>query len=189
MANKRIRFGVTNGCYDLISSETADGKITYAKQVTDIKGLKSVSAAVNGEELTEEADNGSWYEGASNNGYDLTLTFEDSESADTFLSSAYGRTKDKNGVEFENTGDEPVGFAFGALFPFKGGTATGRKIWFLNCVAMRHDINGEVKTIGTNEVTVKCRPNAAGDVKTSCLSIDTGYGTFLSAVYDEKVTE
>lgn len=190
--NKRIRFGVKNVHAAFMTSES-DAKPVYDDPIS-IPGAKSFSAEANSENFTENADDIDWYTEDVNNGYNITLDFEDTAEADAFLAEALGQDKDEDtGMVTESSSDEAKTFALMGEFTLKGGQPTeakGKRFCFYNCKASRPTISGETKagttiTAATNSVSITSLPREYdGRVKSTAVSTDSCYSTWFDAVPD-----
>lgn len=184
----RIRYGIKNTHYALVTKDD-DGKLTYDKPVA-ILGTKSMSLDAQGEDVTEYADDGIWFQNTTNNGYSGTLEFEDTESADTFLTAVCGWTKDETtGVVTEKSSDTPVEFALLTQFTLDGEAsgATGKRVKFYRVKASRPSVSGSTKessiTVATNSINITCLPRLSDDVvKATATSKDSAYESWFSAV-------
>lgn len=182
----RIRYGIKNVHYAIATAGTG-GALTYATPVA-LPGAKSMSLAPQGESFDEYADNVNWFHEDTNNGYSGDLVFEDTADADTFLVAVLGQTKDSTtGVVTEKVSDEPKEFALLGQFELAGDTETGKRWCFVRCTASRPTAEGQTKegsiTVNTNAVTITALPRISDDaVKKSCVSTDSAYSTWFSAV-------
>lgn len=191
--NKRIRFGTKNVHVAFFSDED-----TYDTP-KPVPGTKSFAAEANGETFTEYADDIEWYTEDVNNGYNITLEFEDTAEADAFLAEALGQKKDETtGMVIESSGDEAKSFALLGEFTLRGGNASeakGKRYCFYNCKASRPAINGETKqgttiTAATNSVTITALPRTSdGQVKATAVSTDPGYSTWFTKVPEKGAQE
>jgi phi13 family phage major tail protein len=190
----RVRFGLKNGYYAPATS-TEDGVMTYETPV-QIKGVKAISLSAKGGSTDEYADDGTWFHDDSNNGYDGDLEFEDTVSADEFLETVLGMTKDKNGAVIEKASDEHKEFAFLGQFTLAGGKENGKRFVMYRCLASRPNVEGESREesikVKTNKVKITCMPRVNDNaVKASAVSTDSCYAAWFSKVYetDASVTE
>lgn len=197
--NKRIRFGTKNVHVAFFSSdEEAGGTVTYETPEA-VPGAKSFAAEANGENFTEYADDIEWFSEDINNGYNITLEFEDTAEADAFLAEALGHQKDETtGMIIENANDVAKSFALLGEFTLKGGKSTdakGKRYCFYNCKASRPAIKGETKqgttiTAATNSVTITALPRESdGQVKGTAVSTDPGYSTWFTKVPEKGPQE
>ena len=183
----RIRYGFSN-LYYAVATEGAGGALTYAAPVK-IPGAKSMTMTAAGQQFTESADNGAWYNGSTNDGYTGSITFEDTAAADTFLETVLGRTKATNGLVVESADDVAKEFAIMGQFELRGGTEVGKRAVFYRVTASRPDVGGETKEVGsapniaTNVVNLTALPRINDNkVQASAVSTDTIYANFFSAV-------
>lgn len=182
----RIRYGIKNAYY-AVATDDGTGALTYATPVT-IPGAKSISLDAQGEGVDEFADNVTWWHGDTNNGYSGSIEFEDTASYDTFIQTVMGQTKDSTtGVVTEKTSDEPKEFALGFQFELNGSTDTGKRVWLLRVKASRPSISGQTKessiAVATNTINITALPRISDDaVKKSCVSSDSAYSSWFSAV-------
>lgn len=182
----RIRYGIKNAHY-AVATDDGNGALTYDTPVA-IPGAKSISLDAEGEAVDEYADNVKWWHTDTNNGYTGTLEFEDTAAADTFLQTVLGQTKDStSGIVTEKSSDTPLEFALGFQFELAGATETGKRAWLVRCTASRPSMVGETKeasiAVQTNTVNITAMPRISDDVvKHTCVSSDSAYATFFSAV-------
>lgn len=190
--NKRIRFGIKNAHAAFLNTDAeAGGKPSYKTPVA-IPGAKSFSAEPTSENFVEYADDIEWTSEDINNGYSITLEFEDTAEADEFLTEALGQTKDgTSGMVSENANDVAKTFALLGEFTLKSGKTTdakGKRFCFYNCKASRPTISGETKqgttlTVATNSVTITALPRESdGEVKATSVSTDAGYENWFKSV-------
>ena len=183
----RVRYGLRNLVYAIVT-EDSTGKLTFG-DVSKIPGAKEMNFSPEGDETTEYADDGVWYDENANNGYSGTLSFEDTAEADAFLTETQGHTKDKNGAVVEKSTDTQKLFAVGGQMTLAGGKETGKRVWFYRCKASRPSVAGKTKEkspeVQSNSLTVKAMPRLdTDDVKATCVSTDACYSTFFDKVYE-----
>ncbi len=184
----RIRYGIKNTHYAVVKTDN-DGKLTYNTPVA-ILGSKSISLEAQGEEVTEYADDVTWFTETTNNGYSGSLEFEDTASADEFLIAVCGWTKDETtGEVVEKSTDEPKEFALLTQFSLAGEAdgAKGKRVKFFRCKASRPSVAGNTKessiTVATNSVNITALPRLSDDkVKSTCVSSDSCYDTWFDSV-------
>ena len=195
--NKRIRFGVKNVHVAFMTSG-AGSRETYDTP-DGVPGAKSFSAEPNSETFTENADDIDWYTEDVNNGYNITLDFEDTSEADAFMAEALGQEKDETtGMVIESSSDEAKSFALLGEFTLRGGETTeakGKRFCFYNCKLSRPTISGETKagttiTAATNSVNITSLPRESdGQVKATAVSTDPGYSTWFTKVPEKGAQE
>lgn len=193
MARGRVRFGVKNVYYALITDD-GTGKITYSTPVA-IPGAKHLTLEPQGDDTEEYADDTEWYSDTTNSGYKLTLEMEDTAEADTFEQAVLGQSKDeKSGVVTEKTTDEQKEFALMWQFGLAGDGTTGKRGLLYRCKVSRPKLEGQTnegsKKIATKEFEGKALGRLSDDkVKSSALSSDSAYADWFKKVYDDTVTQ
>lgn len=184
----RIRYGIKN-VYYAVATTGNDETLSYATPVA-IPGAKSISLDAQGESVDEYADNVTWWHGDVNSGYTGTLEFEDTAASELFINTVLGHATDNTtGVVTEKSSDQQKEFALGFEFTLDGGTETGKRIWMLRCKISRPQISGSTKEANvaaqTQTVNLTCMARAVDEkVKTSCVSTDSAYTNWFSAVED-----
>lgn len=184
----RVRYGFKN-LYYATATDDGSGTLTYATPVK-IDGAKSMSMSGAGDSTDEYAEDGLWFHLDGNNGYSGTIEFEDTASADTFIETVTGQTKDSAEVVIEKASDKPVEFALAGQFTLAGGEEVGKRVWFYRCTASRPNVEGSTKeasvSVATNTVNITAMPRIADDrVKATANSASSEYANWFTKVYEE----
>lgn len=110
------------------------------------------------------ADGVPYYAQSGATGYegDLEMALID----DAFRKAIYGETEDTDHNLWENVDDESKGFALGFVID---GDTESTYFWYQNVTATKPGVeantNEDTKTIGTDKITVNCKPNADGYIR------------------------
>ena len=186
MANK-IKYGLRNVYYSKITY--AGNTASYATPVA-IPGGVNLSMDAQGELSPFYADDGVYWQGASNNGYSGTL--EVALLPDSFRTDILGEKTDTNSVGFEYADTGTTEFAL--LFEFQG-DANAVRHSFLRCVATRPAVNGATKeasiTPQTETLNISAMPRLSDNcVKGRCdkTTSPTQYSTLFTTVYEPVIT-
>ena len=116
MAENKVRFGLKNVHYAVLTESTDGTTNTYATPVA-VPGAVSLTMDSNGTDGTFYADNVAYYKTFANNGY--TGELEMARITDDMLKDVWGMTQDQtSGVIYEKTGVQPKPFAL--LFQIDG---------------------------------------------------------------------
>lgn len=116
MAENKVRFGLKNVHYAVLTESTDGTTNTYATPVA-VPGAVSLTMDSNGTDGTFYADNVAYYKTFANNGY--TGELEMARITDAMLKDVWGMTQDQtSGVIYEKTGVQPQPFAL--LFQIEG---------------------------------------------------------------------
>lgn len=187
----KVEYGFRNVWYAPVSSETASA-ITYGTPKSFLAqgcGGISISLAPTGEETDFYADDISWFNEITNNGYDGDLTMT-KISAD-FKKDILGMTEDVNGALFENADVVPIKFALG--FEVQGNEKPTRT-WYYYCSVARpnedHATKEATTTPAEKTLTLKARPRPTDkEVKasmTKSATNETAFNSFFDAVYEKQ---
>ena len=134
MANK-IKYGLRNVYYSKITY--AGNTASYATPVA-IPGGVNLSMDAQGELSPFYADDGVYWQGASNNGY--SGTFESALIPEDFKVDILGEIVAGNGIQVEDADAEPASFAL--LFQFEGDAHATRHVLY-NCKCTRPSVGSE----------------------------------------------
>ena len=180
MANK-IKYGLKNVYYAVINpADEVGGKDTYGTPVA-LKGAVSISFDQQGETNKFYADDMTYFQSASNNGYEGTL--EMAYISDAFRKDVLNEKQDDNGmlVEIAENATNP----FALMFEFSGDDKKTRHILY-NCTAQRPSIASQTKEESidpqTETLNISAIANNSGYVKASALEGSAKYSTFFTTV-------
>lgn len=116
MAENKVRFGLKNVYYAILTDGTDSTNNTWATPVA-VKGAVNLTLDSNSSDGTFYADNISYYKTFANNGY--TGTLEMARINDSMLKDVWGMTLDNTSkVLYEATGVNPKAFAL--MFQIEG---------------------------------------------------------------------
>lgn len=180
MPNK-VKYGLKNTHYAVIT-ETGDG-ITYGKP-KKIPGAVNLVLNASGDATQFYADDTTYYEDYTNNGYEGTL--ELALIPDEFKVDVLGFIKDANGAVIENADAKTKKFAL--MYEFDGDINKVRHVNYY-VSASRPSIEGSTKTNTkepkTETLNITARP-APGtyNVHAKLDQGKTGYDTFFDNVYE-----
>lgn len=180
MPNK-VKFGLRNAHYAVITE--TEGVITYGTPKA-MPGSVNLVLNASGDNVTFHADDTTYYEESTNNGYEGTL--EQALVSDEFKVDVLGYTLDANGALIENADAKTKKFAL--LYEFDGDANKVRHVNYY-VSASRPSIEGSTKTQTkepkTETLNVTARP-APGNMNVHAkLEQDkTGYDTFFESVYE-----
>lgn len=188
---KKIEYGFRNVYYSVIT-EGVGGSISYGTPKSFLAqgaGGISVNLAPSGDQVDFYADDVSWYNQATNNGYDGDLVM--TKVSDEFKKDVLGMIEDVNGALIEKADAIFKGFALG--FEVQGNDAPTRT-WYYNCTVARpseeHNTKDATITPAEKTLTLSVRPRATDNkVKVSMTknsTNETAYNGFFSAVYEEQ---
>lgn len=162
---------------------------TYATPIP-FPGAKSISLDAQGEINKFYADGITYWQAASNNGYegDLEMALFTDEIRKAILSEV----EDANKVLFEDASTKSVPFAL--LFEIDG-DAKATRFCFYNCTMTRPSTASETteESIepGTESATISCAPDDNGIIRaktTADTDADT-YNGWFAGVYEKSATE
>lgn len=182
MANtNKIKYGLKNAHYAVVTE--TNGVITYGTPVK-MPGSVNLSLSASGDAVQFYADDGTFYEDYTNNGYEGSL--ELALIPDSFKTDVLGFTLDANGAIIENADAKAKKFAL--MYEFDGDAHKVRHV-DLYCSASRPNIEGSTKTntkepkTETLNITARPRPDTY-DVHAKLNQGKTGYDTFFESVYE-----
>ena len=179
MANK-VKFGLAKTNYSVVTN--TNSVITYSVPKPILGAVSLVQNPV-GEAVTFYADDTTYYEENTNNGYDGTL--EMALIPDEFRVDVFGDELDTNGALIENSTARPKKIAL--MFEFDGDVNKTRHVNY-NVTVARPSIESSTKTntreVKTETMAISVRPAADTlDVKAKLEQGKTGYETFFTSVY------
>lgn len=182
----KVKFGLKNVHYAIITEDVLSNKVTYGKPER-IPGAVNLVQNSTGDPVTFYADDIEYFSEDTNNGYDGTL--EMALIPDSFRQKVFGDYIDANGVLIENGEAKTKKIAL--LYEFSGDAARTRHINY-NVRVSRPNMDGSTRT-GTKEpktetVNISVRP--AIDTKDIKAKIDQGmalYDKFFDSVYAKKL--
>lgn len=181
----KVKFGLKNVYYAVITAEAENGAPTYGTPV-HIPGAVNLSLDAEGDQNAFRADNIDYYVTNSNNGYSGSL--EMALLPDHFRAAVLGEKVDTNGLIYEDKDAAAVGFAL--MFQFEGDQKATRHVMY-KCIASRPSVASETTdtTIEpvTEEMDLTCSAVYASAVdawvpKARCKEGDSNYATFFDAV-------
>ncbi len=178
----KILYGISKAYYAVAT--VSGSTVTYATPVA-LPGAVNLSIDAEGELTPFYADNITYWEGASNNGYSCEL--ELAMIPESFYTDCLGFTKDTNGVLIEDATVQPKEFAF--LFQVET-DGDAKRVLYYNCKATRpsseHGTVEDTVEPGTETISLNARPRTTdAKVKASCDdSTATGYSTWFTTVYE-----
>lgn len=179
MANK-IKFGLRNVYYAMITISEVDGSYTYATPKR-LPGAVSLSLEQQGELYRFYADDSTYWQTAVNNGYEGDL--EVAMITDEFRKDVLAETEDTNGMLVEH--QDAITKPFALLFEFQGDENATRHVLY-NCAATRPAINGSTKEESiepqTETLNLSAVGNDSGYVRGKAPYGSANYSTFFEAV-------
>lgn len=181
MANK-IKYGLRQVHYAKVTSVSTAGVLTYATPVA-IPGAVNLSLSPEGESNPFYADDITYFQSASNNGYSGTL--EVALLPDSFKTDILGDIVSTSGIMVEHASVQPAEFAL--LFEFQGDDKATRHALF-RCTCTRPDVASQTKEASITPVTETLNITAMPRmndyvVKGSCpQTASTAYNAWFSAV-------
>lgn len=179
MANK-IKYGLKNAYYSVITVDSETGEFTYGTPVA-LKGAVSISLEQQGDINKFYADDMVYWQTAVNNGYEGDL--EIALIPDSFYKDVLGMTEDNNDMLVEH--NDQIGKQFALLFEFTHDDKATRHV-FYNCTATRPSVASQTKqeTIEpqTETITISAVPNDNGYVKASAAYGTDNYSTWFTTV-------
>lgn len=182
MANK-VKFGLSQ-CYYAVATDDGTGTLTYATPVA-LKGAVNLSLDAQGESNPFYADNITYFQSQSNNGYSGTL--ELALIPDAFRTDVLGEVADDNGVITESADAKTIEFAL--LFQFDGDENNTRHCMY-RCTASRASVAGQTNeasiTPQTETLNITAMPRISDKlVKSKCSETQaTQYADWYSTVYE-----
>ncbi|BBN99158.1 major tail protein [Sporolactobacillus terrae] len=188
MPKNKVRYGLSNVYFAIIDEE--NGVLTYR---TPIKwpGAVNLSLEAQGDPVNFYADNGTYFNEPTNNGYDGTL--EMALIPDEFRKEVLAESV-ANGVQFED-GNAKGYKKFALLFQFEGDQKAIRHVIYY-CSASRPTEEGatveDAKEVQTTELEFQARKRPDnGLVKARCTddAPDEVYDNWYQSVYDDTVDQ
>lgn len=177
MASSKVKYGLSSVYYAVKQANTS---APYASPVA-LPGAVSLSLEAQGETSRFYADNGVYWQAASNNGYEGDL--EMAKFPEAFLTDVFGDVKGNNGVVAEYDNVEPTEFAL--LFEFSGDDDHTRYA-FYNCIASRPEVASETTNDtlepGTESITITAVGGSDHIVKGFCEEGASAYSGWFTAV-------
>lgn len=181
----KVKFGLKNVYYAPITAEATTGAPTYGTPVA-IPGAVNLSLDAEGDQNIFRADNIDYYVTNSNNGYSGSL--EMALLPDHFRAAVLGEATDANGMIYEDSNAQPVGFAL--MFQFEGDQKATRHVMY-KCIATRPSVASETTDTTIEPVTetvdLTCSSVYASAVdkwvpKARCEEGTTNYDDFFDSV-------
>lgn len=176
----KIKYGLKNVYYSVI--QNAAGVISFGTPVA-LLGAVNLSTSPKGNKSEFYADDGPFFVGESNLGYEGNL--EIALLSDAFKKDVLNYAEDANGILFEDADVQAEKIAL--MFEFQGDALATRHV-FYNVSVSRPSIESEAKgeeiTPQTDSFDITASPaEDTGYVKAKAKLGDTGYSTWNSAVY------
>ena len=170
----KVTYGLSNAHVWPITSTSDDGVPTYGT-IINLPGATELSLDAEGSSDPFYADDTTYYQGVSNNGYSGSITLAD--LPEDFLVNVLGEKIDKNGARFEDASVTPKEFAI--AFEFKGDQKKRRHV-FYRCTATRPSVGSSTKEDkiepNTQELEFTAIPRLDNSyVKSSCEEGATAY--------------
>lgn len=190
MANK-VKYGLKNVHY-AVGTPANNGSFTYETPVR-IPGAVNLSFEAQGETSPFYADDGTYFVGNSNSGYQGDL--EVAKFPVSFRKDVLGEAEDGNGVVYEDANAPVVHFAL--LFEFDGDESATRYV-MPNCTATRPSVASTTKTettevqTETSTISAKAAYIPAIDKyvpKAYAEKTQTPYATWYETVYQPIASE
>ena len=182
MTEAKVKYGIKNVHYALLTE--TDGVVTYGKPVR-FPGARAISLQAQGDEVKWPADDVTYFQTFSNNGYSGSLTM--ARIIDSFREDVMNEKTDTSGVTSEYS--DKLGKPFALLFEFEGDIKHTRHVLY-NCTCSRPDIAG--KTIGGDNpiepeeevLNITAAPRVDNSiVKASTATGSAAYDTWFDDVY------
>lgn len=184
----KIKYGLRNVHYALITEDQATGSITYGAPKR-LPGGVSLNLEPAGETVDFYADDSSYYSEATNNGYDGEL--ELANLTDEFRIDVLGDIYE-NGVMYENA--DQVTKPFALLFEFQGDIKAKRHVLYF-CKASRPTVAGQTKGETTEPQTSTLNFTARPRPDTKYVKADTTpeidpvlYDSWYTQVHEKGAT-
>lgn len=186
---KKVEYGFRNVYYSVITE--SGSTITYGTPKSFLEqgcGGISIALAPAGEDNEMYADDVSWFNEVTNNGYDGDLVLT-KVSAD-FKKDVLGMVEDTNGALIENADAVTQKFALG--FEVQGNDNPTRT-WYKYCTVARPNEDHQTKEASTTpaqkSLTLKARPRPTDKQVKISMTLSstntTAYNGFFSAVYEQ----
>jgi len=179
-SGNKVKFGLRNVHYSKITEN--NGVVSYATPIP-VPGAVNLVQNASGDPVVFHADDMSYFEENTNNGYEGTL--EMALIPDQFRVDIFGEEFDSNGALIENADAKMSKFAL--MFEFDGDAKKTRHVMYY-VTASRPNVEGSTKTTTkepkTETMNITSRPAPdTRDVKAKLHQDQTGYDTFYTAVY------
>jgi phi13 family phage major tail protein len=176
----KVKYGLKNTHYAVIT--ITDDVVSYGTPKA-VPGSVSLTQNAAGDPVTFYADDGTYFEEDTNNGYDGTL--EMALIPDTFRVDVFSDYLDANGALIENANAVPKKIAL--IYEFTGDINKIRHVNY-NVRVSRPNIDGSTQTSSkepkTESMSIAVRPATdTGNVKAKIEQDKTGYDTFFTTVY------
>lgn len=170
MSNNKVKFNIHDVHYATITQSGTT--VTFGTPVK-IEGAKAISLEPNNDaNEIYYADGLEYYVQSSATGYEGDL--EMALIPDSFRAAIYGETEDTAHDLWENINAEAKKFALGFVID---GDQQNTYYWFQNCSATKPAVdsatNEASKTVGTEKITIKCSPDANGNIRVKSTSSST----------------
>lgn len=183
----KIKYGLKNVHYAVITEDPLTGAYTYATPVR-IRGGVSITLTPVGEKVEFFADDISYFNEETNNGYDGEL--EIANIPDQFRIDVLG-DEFENGVMFERASQK--GKKFALLYEFDGDVKAKRHVLY-SCTAARPTSSGSTKTSTkepqTSTLNFGSRPRPSDElVKADTAGLEQAlYDAWYESVYEKGTT-
>lgn len=187
----KIKYGVSN-VHIAVANDDGNGTLTYETPIR-LPGAVSLNMDAEGDTNDEYADNVTWYNEDTNNGYSGTLELE--TLPEEFEEKVFGRKKGTKGGLLETDKDQIKEVALLWQFEIGGDSAVNGKRGVLYRVKFsRNSDSGATKekTIKTDHVQLKFKamPRISdGHVKFSAVSKDEVYKKWFEKVQEHNAAE
>lgn len=186
---RKIEYGFRNVWYAVVDETNG---LTYGTPKSFLEqgcGGISVNLAPSGDNVDFPADDISWFNENTNNGYDGDLAM--TKISDEFKKEVMGMREDVNGALLENANAQFKKFALG--FEVQGNDNPTRT-WYYYCTVARpsdeHTTKETSITPDTKTLTLSVRPRPTDEnVKVTLTKSETNetvYNNFFSEVYEEQ---
>lgn len=182
----KILYGISKAYYAIAT--VSGSSVTYGTPVA-LPGAVNLSMDAEGELTPFYADNITYWEGSSNNGYSCELELAMIPKA--FYKDCLGYVEDSNGALFEDATVQPKEFAF--LFQVET-DGDAKRVVLYNSKATRpsseHATVEDTVEPGTEKINFNARPRTTDAIVKASLGVATasGYSTWFSSVYANPVT-
>ncbi len=178
----KILYGISKAYYAVAT--VTGSTVSYGTPVA-LPGAVNLSIDAEGELTPFYADNITYWEGASNNGYSCEL--ELAMIPESFYTDCLGFATDNNGVLYEDASAQPKEFAF--LFQVETDEDAKRVAFYYAKATRPSSEHGTVEDTvepGTETIQFNARPRVTDAiVKASAANTaSTGYSTWFTTVYE-----
>lgn len=184
---EKVKFGLKNVHYAVVTETEVDNEkvIEYGTPVR-IPGAVNLTMSAAGDKVEFDADDGTYFEQNSNNGYEGSL--EIALVPESFEIDILGFKEDANGAIIENS--DAISKNFALMFEFTTDKAARRYVNY-NCNASRPNVDGTTKgksiEVKTESFDFTAKPALdSHNVKAKLTSDKEGYDTFYDSVYIEE---